>query len=155
MWTKLSVVYLQVYEQAENRWAPPCRCFLLHVLLARWAARPLRHIVHHLLFIHVEGGDWRKTSRIKRIKRVKSSLCNLSKQRIKTEVDENTQIVTEALLRMLANIAEHVIFIFLGITVVEEFLVDFQAHWNTGLFLFTLVSVLVFRQLIYIRLRIN
>lgn len=67
------------------------------------------------------------------------------KQRIKTEVDENTQIVTEALLRMLANIAEHVIFIFLGITVVEEFLVDFQAHWNTGLFFFTLFSVLVFR----------
>ena len=60
-------------------------------------------------------------------------------------MDENTQIVTEALLRMLANIAEHVIFIFLGITVVEEFLVDFQAHWNTGLFFFTLITVLMYR----------
>ena len=46
---------------------------------------------------------------------------------------------------MLANIAEHVIFIFLGITVVEEFLVDFQAHWNTGLFFFTLITVLMYR----------
>lgn len=65
---------------------------------------------------------------------------------------------------MLSQVAELIIFIFLGhgfiltfrslifqvikpisVTCIEEFVHDFFAHWNTGLFFITLFSITLFR----------
>jgi len=46
---------------------------------------------------------------------------------------------------MCANVAEIIIFILLGVTAIQEFTIDFLAHWNTGLFFCTLIFMTVYR----------
>ena len=46
---------------------------------------------------------------------------------------------------MCANVAEIIIFILLGVTCIQEFTINFFVHWNTGLFLCTLVFIIVYR----------
>ena len=46
---------------------------------------------------------------------------------------------------MMANVAEIIIFILLGVTCIQEFSIDFSKHWNTGFFFFTLFFIILYR----------
>ena len=46
---------------------------------------------------------------------------------------------------MVSNIAEIIIFVLLGVTIVQEFMINFLEHWNTGFFFCTLIFVTIYR----------
>ncbi|CBY19353.1 unnamed protein product [Oikopleura dioica] len=65
--------------------------------------------------------------------------------RSENEMSAESHVVVKYSLKMMANTAEIIIFIMLGLTSVQEFMTDFAHNWNTGLFVTTLISVTVYR----------
>lgn len=61
------------------------------------------------------------------------------------QISPESHTVVKYGLKMMANTCEIIIFIMLGLTSVQEFMTDFWKHWNTGLFLITLLAVTVYR----------
>jgi len=65
--------------------------------------------------------------------------------RSESEMSSESHVVVKYSLKMMANTAEIIIFIMLGLTSVQEFMTDFAHNWNTGLFVTTLIAVTVYR----------